>query len=82
MRLDGQTVLYLSHWPDEPAEPQRVPTSGFAALSEPVKRSRDAQRMVVMTQICTMKCPHCGGSATKTKPEERFKCEGCGWKLS
>src|SRR5271156_812635 len=35
----------------------------------------------VMTQICTMKCPHCGSTATKAKPEQQFKCEGCGWKL-
>ena len=34
-----------------------------------------------LTQMCTMKCPHCGSTASKAKPEERFKCERCGWKL-
>jgi hypothetical protein len=34
-----------------------------------------------MTQICTMKCPHCGSTAIKAKPEQQFKCDGCGWKL-
>ena len=34
-----------------------------------------------MTQMCTMKCPRCGNTATKSKPEEQFKCEKCGWKL-
>ena len=34
-----------------------------------------------LTQMCTMKCPRCGSTACKEKPEERFKCERCGWKL-
>ena len=34
-----------------------------------------------MTHMCTMKCPRCGNTATKSKPEEQFKCEKCGWKL-
>ncbi len=34
-----------------------------------------------LPQSCTMKCPHCGNSASKTKPEEQFKCERCGWKV-
>ena len=34
-----------------------------------------------LTQMCTMKCPRCGSTATKVKPQERFKCEGCGWQL-
>jgi transposase-like protein len=34
-----------------------------------------------MTQICTMKCPHCGSTAIKAKPEQQFKCDGCGWRL-
>jgi ribosomal protein S27AE len=34
-----------------------------------------------LTQMCTMKCPRCGSTASKEKPEERFKCEQCGWKL-
>ena len=34
-----------------------------------------------MTQICTMKCLHCGSTAIKAKPEQQFKCDGCGWKL-
>ena len=34
-----------------------------------------------VTQMCTMKCPRCGSTASKEKPEERFKCERCGWKL-
>jgi transposase-like protein len=35
----------------------------------------------VMTQICTMTCPHCRNTATKAKPEEKFKCDRCGWQL-
>jgi ribosomal protein L37AE/L43A len=34
-----------------------------------------------LTQMCTMKCPRCGSTASKEKPEEHFKCERCGWKL-
>jgi hypothetical protein len=34
-----------------------------------------------LTQMCTMKCPRCGTTASKEKPEEQFKCERCGWKL-
>jgi ribosomal protein S27AE len=34
-----------------------------------------------LTQMCTMKCPRCGSTACKEKPEERFRCERCGWKL-
>ena len=25
----------------------------------------------LMTQICTMKCPHCGSTAIKAKPEQQ-----------
>jgi hypothetical protein len=28
-----------------------------------------------------MKCPSCGGTATKEKPEDQFQCESCAWKL-
>ena len=28
-----------------------------------------------------MKCPRCGQLATKAKPEDRFICGHCGWKL-
>ena len=31
-----------------------------------------------LTQMCTMKCPRCGTTASKEKPEEQFKCERCG----
>jgi transposase len=31
--------------------------------------------------ICTMKCPKCGNTATKSKPADQFKCDHCGWKL-
>ncbi len=34
-----------------------------------------------VTHMCTMKCPRCGNTASKETPEERFKCERCGWKL-
>src|SRR5215469_3701199 len=34
-----------------------------------------------LTQMCTMKCPRCGSTASKEKPEEQFRCERCGWKL-
>ena len=34
-----------------------------------------------LTQMCTMKCPRCGSTASKEKPEERFKCDRCGWRL-
>jgi len=31
--------------------------------------------------MCTMKCPRCGQTATKAKPQDQFTCESCGWKL-
>ena len=31
--------------------------------------------------MCTMKCPSCGGTASKDKPEDQFKCESCAWRL-
>lgn len=27
----------------------------------------------------TMKCPHCGKTASKNKPQDNYKCPGCGW---
>jgi hypothetical protein len=27
----------------------------------------------------TMKCPHCGETATKDKPQDDYKCPKCGW---
>ena len=46
-----------------------------------LKGSQKHGEIDVMTQICTMKCPHCGSTGSKEKPEQQFKCEGCGWKL-
>jgi tRNA(Ile2) C34 agmatinyltransferase TiaS len=34
-----------------------------------------------MMSVCTMKCPHCGGTACKATPQDQFKCNSCGWKL-
>src|ERR1700758_4553060 len=32
--------------------------------------------------MCTMKCPRCGQTATKAKPQDQFYCGSCGWRLT
>ena len=43
-------------------------------------RSRDGVHIPYLessplTQMCTMKCPRGGSTASKEKPEEQFKCD-------
>ena len=59
-------------------------SADWARIQSHVSNSEGSQKpreIDVMTHICTMKCPRCGSTATKVKPQERFKCESCGWQL-
>jgi len=58
-------------------------SGGYGAFIRWGRRMRRVRvgDIVMTTQVCTMKCPKCGNTATKPKPADQFKCEQCGWKL-
>ena len=69
--------------PTNPITSQRMPIRRRLeeATVEPTFRIFKVAPDGPSTQMCTMKCPRCGSTASKEKPEEQFRCERCGWKL-
>jgi len=53
--------------------------ASFTSLSEAHKFTKAAsEKFGKLAGNWTMKCPQCGGQASKSKPEDSYRC-GCGW---